>query len=48
MWSITNPPDIIEDTPSFRDIENSFNISIGDDECFEFYDMELDEAVEKN
>ncbi len=32
MWSATNPPDIIEDTPPFRDVENAFNISIGDDE----------------
>ena len=47
MWSVTNPPDIIEDTPPFRDIEKAFNISIEDDECLEFYDMELDEATEK-
>ncbi len=47
MWSVTNPPDIIEDTPPFREIEKAFNISIEDDECLEFYDMELDEAVEK-
>ncbi len=47
MWSVTNPPDIIEDTPPFRDIEKAFNISIDDDECLEFYDMELGEAAEK-
>jgi hypothetical protein len=47
MWSITNPPDIIKDTPPFRDIEKNFNISIDDDECLELYDMDLDEATEK-
>ena len=47
MWSITNPPDIIEDTPPFIDIENAFNISINEDECLELYDMELDEATDK-
>ena len=47
MWSVTNPPDIIEDTPQFRDIEKAFNISIDDDECLEFYNMELDEATEQ-
>ncbi len=47
MWSIANPPDIIEDTPPFIDIEKTFDISIDDDECFELYDMDLDEATEK-
>jgi len=47
MWSIMDPPDIIEDTPPFHDIEKAFNISIDDDECLELYDMDLDEAAEK-
>lgn len=47
MWSITNPPDIIEDTPPFIDIEKAFDISINEDECLELYDMNLDEATEK-
>ena len=47
MWSITNPPDIIEDTPPFHDIEKAFNISIDEDDCLELYDMDLDEAAEK-
>ena len=47
MWSITNPPDIIEDTPPFIQIEKAFGISINEDECLELYDMNLDEATEK-
>jgi hypothetical protein len=47
MWSIMDPPDIIEDTPPFHDIEKAFNISIDDDECLELYDMDLDEATDK-
>lgn len=47
MWSVNNPPDIIEGTPPFLDIEKAFNISINEDECLELYDMELDEATEK-
>lgn len=47
MWSITNPPDIIENTPPFIDIEKTFDISIDEDECLELYDMDLDEATEK-
>ena len=47
MWSTINPPDIIEDTPPFHDIEEAFDISISEDDCFELYDMELDEAAEK-
>lgn len=41
------PPDIIEDTPPFHDIEKAFNIIIDEDECIELYDMDLDEAAEK-
>ena len=47
MWSILDPPDIIEDTPPFNDIESAFNISIDDDDCLELYDMNLDEATDK-
>jgi hypothetical protein len=47
MWSITNPPDIIEDTPPFHDIEKAFNILIDEDDCLELYDMDICEAVDK-
>ena len=47
MWSVLYPPDIIEDTPPFNDIEDAFDIEIDIDDCLEIYDMELDEAAEK-
>ena len=47
MWSITKPPDIVEDTPPFNDIEKAFNILIDEDDCLELYDMDLNEATEK-
>ena len=47
MWSIMNPPDIIEDTPPFHDIEKVFNIRVDEDDCLELYDMDLFEAAEK-
>ena len=47
MWSTSNPPDIIEDTKPFYDIEDAFNITVNGDDCMELYDMELEEAVIK-
>ena len=50
MWSTNDPPDIIEDTPPFDDIEAAFGIRISDDDDFaalELYDMDLDEAANK-
>ena len=47
MWSTDDPPDIIEGTPPFDDIEDAFGISIDDDTALELYDMHLDEAAKK-
>jgi hypothetical protein len=47
MWSTNDPPDIIEGTPPFDDIEDAFAISIADDVALELYDMHLDEAARK-
>lgn len=47
MWSTIDPPDIIEGTPPFDDIENAFSISISDDIALKLYDMHLDEAAKK-
>ncbi len=47
MWSTNDPPDIIEGTLPFDDIEDAFGISIDDDEALELYDMHLDEAARK-
>ena len=47
MWSTHNPPDIIEGTKPFVDIEKAFDVEISDDECMEIYDMTIEEAVVK-
>ena len=47
MWSTYNPPDIIEGTKPFCDIEAAFDISIDEDAAMELYDMDLNEAVRK-
>ncbi|MCW5590455.1 MAG: hypothetical protein KIT27_12455 [Legionellales bacterium] len=47
MWSTSNPPDALSDTQPILDIEDAFNITIGEDEAVEIYDMVLDEAVKK-
>jgi len=47
MWSLSIPPDVIEETPPFNDIEDVFEISITDEECSELYDMNLDDACTK-
>ena len=47
MWSTSNPPEVIEETEPFYEIENAFDITINDNDCMELYDMELDEAVIK-
>lgn len=47
MWSTYNPPDIVEGTAPFLDIEKAFQISLTDEEAFDMYNMTLDEAVSK-
>jgi len=47
MWSTDDPPDIVEGTPPFDDMEEAFGISIDDDTASEFYDMDLDDAARK-
>ena len=47
MWSTADPPDIIEGTSPICDMEDTFNISIDEDDCMDLYDMELEEAVLK-
>ncbi len=47
MWSVVDPPDIIEDTDPFQDIEDAFDISIEEDDYLELYDMDIEEAVVK-
>ena len=47
MWSTNDPPDIIEGTPPFDDIQDAFGISIDDDTALELYDLDLDDAAKK-
>ncbi len=47
MWSTDDPPDIIEGTPPFDDIEDAFGITVDDDAALELYDMHLDEAARR-
>ena len=45
MWSTNDPPDVIEDTEPFCDIEDVFNISINKDDALDLYDMNLNNAA---
>jgi len=47
MWSTYDPPDDIEGTESFCDIEKAFGISIDDDAALDLYDMTLKEAAKR-
>ncbi len=47
MWSTHSPPDIIEGTPPFNDVEDAFGITIDEDAALMLYDMLLDEAARK-
>ena len=45
MWSTNDPPDVIEGTEPFCDIEDVFNISINEDDALDLYDMNLNDAA---
>jgi hypothetical protein len=45
MWSTNDPPDVIEGTEPFCDIEKAFGVQINDDDPLELYDMTLKEAL---
>ncbi|MEM9807602.1 MAG: hypothetical protein AAF959_20245 [Cyanobacteria bacterium P01_D01_bin.56] len=47
MWSTDDPPDEIEGTDPFIDIEVAFQISINDDDALDLYNMTLEEAIIK-
>ncbi len=47
MWSTNDPPDIIDDTDPFLEIEDAFEINIDEDSALDLYDMELEEAAKK-
>lgn len=45
MWSTNEPPDQIESTEPFDDIEAAFNIDISEEDSLDLYDMTLKEAA---
>ena len=47
MWSTNNPPDVIEDTEPFNDIEAAFDVIIDEDDALDLYDMYLEQAVKR-
>lgn len=47
MWSTYDPPDVIEDTEPFNDIEAAFGIRIDEDEAMNLYDMDLHQAANR-
>ncbi len=47
MWSTDNPPDIVEGTSPFEDIEDAFGILIDKGAALALYDMDLHEAARK-
>ena len=44
MWSTNEPPDQIEYTEPFEDIEEAFDIYISEEDSLDLYDMTLKEA----
>lgn len=45
MWSTDDPPDIIEGTEPFADIEAAFGIAIDDEEALNLYDLDLEDVA---
>ena len=41
MWSTHDPPDEIDGTEPFCDIEDAFNISINEDDALNLYNMKF-------
>jgi hypothetical protein len=44
MWSIKNPPDVLETTKPIIEFEEVFDIELPEDKAIELYDMNLLEA----
>jgi hypothetical protein len=47
MWSTNDPPDMIEGTEPFEDIEVAFGIVIDEDDAMDLYDMFLEDAAKR-
>lgn len=46
MWSTDDPPDTITESDQWAEIEEKLDMSFEEDEAFDLYDMDLDEAAE--
>lgn len=44
LWSLDNPPDILEGTSQLESIEEAFDIIINEDQAVELFDMSIIEA----
>ena len=47
MWSTDDPPDVIEGTEPFNDIEAAFDMSTDEGDALDLYDMYLEEATKR-
>ena len=45
LWSVYDPPDILEDTAPFNELVKAFNFDFSEDEAVEFYDMNISDAA---
>lgn len=45
MWSTSNPPDVLENTPALDAIEKAINYGFYEMEALEVYDMEIKDAA---
>jgi hypothetical protein len=46
MWSVNNPPDVLEATEPMEAIGEIINMDIEEDYATELYDMTLEEAAD--
>ena len=46
LWSVTYPPDILENTPPLDDLESFLNFGFEEEEAVTFYDMDILEATD--
>jgi len=44
LWSTSNPPDILEHTPPFNELADTFDFYFSEEEAVESYDMDIVDA----
>ena len=45
LWSISNPPDVLECTAPYYEIVDVFNYEFSEEKSIEFYDMNIKDAA---